>query len=106
MELLPAQQKIVDEVNQRIEVPWFLQEINYYPDKVQTVMETVKAFCPLHKETRFRSLIIDIVKKSYRCTLRTCPGYEGGKLIDLFARLQNLSQLRAALVLAQKLNIN
>ncbi len=105
MEVFSLQQKIIDEVNKQIDPHWLLRQINYYPEKAQTVFETLKCFCPLHKETKFRSLIIDTNNKTYRCTMKTCPGYDGGTLVGLYARIHNISQLHASLNIASELNL-
>ncbi|MCD6385797.1 tetratricopeptide repeat protein, partial [Candidatus Sumerlaeota bacterium] len=105
MEAISLQEQIIDNVNQQIDPHWLINQINYYPEKAQVVLDTLKCFCPLHKDTKFRSMIIDTANKKYRCTLKTCAGYEGGRLVGLYARVENISQLHAALKIAKMLSI-
>lgn len=105
MDAITLQEQIIENVNQQIDPHWLINQINYYPEKAQIVLDNLKCFCPLHKDTKFRSMLIDTANKRYRCTLKTCPGYEGGSLVSLYARVENISQLNAALKIAKMLNI-
>jgi tetratricopeptide (TPR) repeat protein len=92
-------------INASIDPLLLVKTINYLADKMQVIGTTLKCFCPLHKETAFRSLIIDIRKKEYRCTMKMCRGFHGGTLVDLYALHTDQSSLQAALSLAKLLGI-
>lgn len=82
------------EVNEKADPTQVLQRIGYATDKIQPLGNSIKAFCPLHKDTRFRSLVIDGHK--FKCTIKTCSGYSGGTLVDLYAIFRKLDPLSAA----------
>lgn len=96
---------ILDEINEKIEPTKLIEKLNYFPEKSQIIGPSLKAFCPIHQEKVFRSLIIDINKKTYKCSLKTCQGFQGGNLIDFYAKLTNQSYLKSALSLVELLNL-
>ncbi len=77
-----------------------LRRINYRPEMIQDAGDQLKCFCPIHKETIFRTLILDKRNGRYRCSNYNCPGNAGGDLIDLYARARDLSYEQALLELA------
>ena len=99
------QLEIVDDINSRINAKAFLEFINYYPDKIQEIQSNIKCFCPLHKETKFRSLMIDTKKNTYKCSINNCEGSDGGTLVDLYAKLNQTQHISSALTLAKAQNI-
>ena len=46
---------------------------------------SIRLFCPLHKDQVRRSLIIYTDKNTYRCQYMNCPGHKGGNLLDFYA---------------------
>lgn len=87
---------LIEQVNEQIDPVALLERIGYATDKIQAVGATVKAFCPIHKDTRFRSLLIDAKKKTFKCTTKTCAGYNGGSLVELYAHVRDIPPLAAA----------
>jgi len=57
-------EKIIKEIIDQIDVKAILETINYRLDTVQEIGDTVKCFCPIHKEQVFRTLIINPKEKS------------------------------------------
>ncbi len=92
---------LIEQVNEQLDPVALLQRIGYEPEKIQAVAGSVKAFCPIHRDTRFRSLLIDAKKKTFKCTNKTCRGYEGGTLVELFAIVQESTPLAAATELSR-----
>lgn len=86
----------LEQINEKIDPALLLQRIAYATDKIQVADDSIKAFCPIHKDARFRSLIIDSKKHSYKCTIKTCEGYGGGTLVDLYAKSRKMSDVAAA----------
>lgn len=100
-----SQSAIIDQINEKIDPQQLIEKINYAPDKIQIVGTTLKCFCPIHKEKAFRSLIIDIKKKTFRCSLKSCKGFEGGTLVEFYALHTDQSELKAAFSLAKLLDL-
>ncbi|MBN1518307.1 tetratricopeptide repeat protein [Candidatus Sumerlaeota bacterium] len=60
-----------------------LEYIDYRTDTIQEISGVVRAFCPVHRETVFRTLSIE--NGSFLCKYNLCPAAEGGDLIQLVA---------------------
>src|SRR5438045_1469271 len=95
----------LEEVNERADPALLLERIGYATDKAQSVGDSIKAFCPIHRDTRFRALIIDTKKRTFKCTTKTCPGYAGGNLVDLFALSKGMDSIQAAAEMAGLLDL-
>lgn len=93
---LQAATGFIEQVNERIDPVALLERIGYATDKIQIVGSSVKAFCPIHHDTRFRSLLIDAKKGTFKCTTKTCDGFKGGNLVELYATVRGLGVLAAA----------
>ncbi|AXA36147.1 MAG: tetratricopeptide repeat protein [Candidatus Hydrogenedentota bacterium] len=100
-----ATTSFIEQVNEQLDPTALLQLIGYATDKVQVVGSSVKAFCPIHKDTRFRSLLVDSNKRSFKCTIKTCQGFNGGSLVQLYALTRGLELLPAALELVGALDL-
>lgn len=100
-----SQSSIIDQINEIIDPQQLLEKINYAPDKIQIIGTTLKCFCPLHKEKAFRSLIVDLKKKTFRCSVKGCKGFEGGTLVDFYAIHTAQPELKAAFSVAKLLNL-
>jgi len=100
-----SQSSIIDQINDLIDPRLLIEKINYAPDKVQIIGNNLKCFCPLHKEKAFRSLIIDLRKKNFRCSVKGCSGFEGGSLVDFYALHTDQPTLKAAFSLAKLLEL-
>jgi len=100
-----SQNVIIDQINEKIDPQQLIEKINYAPEKVQIIGTTLKCFCPIHKEKAFRSLIIDLKKKTFRCSMKGCKGFEGGSLVEFYALHTDQSELKAAFSLAKLLDL-
>ncbi len=96
----------LEEVNQRTDPVRLLEHIGYAADKIQVVGDSVKCFCPIHRDSRFRSLLIDRKKATFKCTIKTCAGFAGGSLVDLAALARNADSLTAAVEIAGALDLD
>ena len=74
----------VDRLESMIQPEDLLGVINYRVETVQRGRDKWKCFCPIHQEGVFRSLVIDITKRIFRCGFTQCPGHRGGSLLDLY----------------------
>lgn len=82
-----------------------MRRIGYATDKLQVAGDSIKAFCPIHRDTRFRSLLVDCPKHTFKCTIKTCPGYAGGTLVDLFALSRQVDTVSASLEIVGALDL-
>lgn len=96
----------LEEVNDRIEAVRLLEQLGYATDKIQVVGDSVKGFCPIHRDTKFRSLVVDAGKRSFKCTIKSCPGHTGGSLIDLYALTRRTDPVVAATRLISELKLD
>jgi tetratricopeptide (TPR) repeat protein len=92
---------LIEQVNEQLDPVALLERIGFATDKIQVVGASVKAFCPIHKDTRFRSLLVDAKKNTYKCTVKTCHGYQGGTLVELYALVREIEPIAAASELAR-----
>lgn len=46
---------------------------------------TIRLFCPLHKDQIRRSMIFYTDKNTYRCQYTNCEGHKGGNLLEFYA---------------------
>ena len=86
MSLFP--ENLIEEVRAALDAEAVLRLIDYRPETIQDAGDRIKCFCPIHRETIFRTLVIERTAGSYRCSNFSCDGNDGGDLIDLYARAQ------------------
>ncbi len=99
-------EKTVSEVLAALDPVELLKLISYRLDTLQEIQDQVKCFCPIHREAVFRTLIIDRERKDYRCSYSLCPGNPGGNLIDLYAKVNEISADDALQELVEKLSLD
>ncbi|MGI8906879.1 MAG: tetratricopeptide repeat protein [Candidatus Sumerlaeaceae bacterium] len=102
---LAIAQEFLDEVNAKADAGELLKRIGYANDKIQVVGDAIKAFCPIHKDKKFRSLLIESGKQSFKCTLKTCAGAQGGTLVELYALARKMEPLLAGAELVGALDL-
>lgn len=61
----------------------------------QVLGTTLKCRCPFHLGEGFRSFLIDLRQKTFRCTFKQCKAARGGTLVDLHALLTDKPLLEA-----------
>lgn len=93
------------QLREKLEILPVIKLINYRLDTVHELGDTIKCFCPIHREAVFRTLIIDRRTRRYRCSYSLCPGHKGGDLIDLYARSNEIEYDEAVRQLVEKLSI-
>lgn len=94
-------QKIRDAVDPEA----LLRKINYRPETIQVAGPTIKAFCPIHREPVFRTLVIEKSDWSYKCTNKQCAGAKGGDLIDFYAKTRGINYEEAVLEMSRLFDI-
>ena len=98
MEVIPLE--LIEKVTAAAQPEDVIQKIGYRTDTVQKIGNTLKCFCPIHHEPNFRTLIVELGSRSYRCSNTTCPGHAGGDMIDLYARSRDINYSAALAELA------
>ncbi len=92
-----VQSEIIEEINRRVDPQRLLERMNHHPESIRALGGMIKCFCPIHKEEKFSTLLIDTTKRTFKCALRTCEANKGGNLVELFALFQGQSSpLQAA----------
>jgi len=97
---------LIEQVNEHLDPVALLERIGYATDKIQVVGGSVKSFCPIHKDSRFRSLLVDAKKRTFKCTIKTCEAYRGGNLVELYALARGLEPLAAATELVRVFDLD
>lgn len=82
---------VIQEVNQRLDIRQLMETIDYKTNKLQEQGDTIRGFCPIHKESVFRTLVIERSKRSFRCMYGLCAGAKGGSLVQLLALSRGVS---------------
>ena len=80
-------------LNQALSIKQLLEDLNQAFEILPLASgSSLRCFCPIHKSNTFRTLLIDIDHRSFKCSYTQCPGNKEGKLIDLFALTFNCSK--------------
>ena len=95
----------VDKVNNHLKAEEVLQEIGYRIETIHQQGDNIRCFCPIHKETIFRSLIIDVIHNTYKCGYTLCEGFNGNNLLDLYSRCKGIPLDESVLYWAKKRNV-
>lgn len=103
------QQELYDAVARQIEARDFLRALDLGPDSIRVVGPLLKCmcggFCGLTREQKFPTVIVDSAKRTYQCTVPTCPLFKGGPLIELYFKQTKTTGIPALLALAKRLKL-
>ncbi|MBI1784903.1 tetratricopeptide repeat protein, partial [Candidatus Sumerlaeota bacterium] len=99
MALLP--QDLTDKLRKAVDPEALLRKINYRTETIQAAGQTIKSFCPIHKDQIFRTFVVERDHWSYKCTNKQCAGAAGGDLIDLYAKCRGLNYEEAIMEMAK-----
>jgi hypothetical protein len=81
--------QICAQVNSALSVQQVIQTIGWHPDKLIRSGDVYLAFCPLHRDEVFRTLVLNPRNNTYVCKHHGCPGHAPADLLDLLARAFN-----------------
>lgn len=98
-------ESVIADVNSQVDPVRLLELIGYKTNKIQETPEVVKGFCPIHRESVFRTLTVDRATRTFKCTYSLCDGAGGGSLIDLYAMAQQMAFDDAVKALAQEFGV-
>jgi thioredoxin-like negative regulator of GroEL len=71
--------------NASLDAADLLMQMGFTESSLYHEGNSIRLFCPLHKDQVRRSLIIYTDKNTYRCQYMNCPGHKGGNLLDFYA---------------------
>lgn len=77
-------------INGALDVREYINLLGYHGDRAIKVGNLYRLFCPIHKDTVFRSLVINPRRNTYHCEHTACPGHSPGDLIDLLAKARGV----------------
>lgn len=77
--------EIIEEINRRVDPRVLLERIGYHPESIRELGTILKCFCPIHKDEKFPTLLVDKGKRTFKCAVRACEANRGGNLIEFFA---------------------
>lgn len=83
-----------------------LEYIDFHPESIQRDGPRLRASCPIHRDSVFRTLLVEFATSAYHCSKADCPGAEGGDLIDLVAKSQRIPYDEAVRRLVVEYNID
>lgn len=78
------------EFNSALDALDLFRRMGYTDKSVYRDGNMLRVFCPIHKDQVRRSMIVDPAEHTFRCQYKSCPGYEGGLLLELFAMYSDI----------------
>jgi hypothetical protein len=82
----PALAPICALINSGFEVRELVAYIGWHPEKLVRSGDVYLALCPLHRETVFRTLVLNPRNNTYHCKHQLCPGANPADFVDLLVR--------------------
>ncbi|MDI6783108.1 MAG: tetratricopeptide repeat protein, partial [bacterium] len=98
-------QEVIDIVNNQLNAELVLQKIGISLSSCNIEGQTIKCYCPIHKESIFRSLTVYKDQLKYKCAYTLCPGIKGGTLLDLYCQTTKQPLTTAILSWVKELKI-
>ncbi|MCB2154193.1 hypothetical protein KQI84_04855 [bacterium] len=87
------------QVNGALDAREVIDFVDYYPERANRVGKLWRAFCPVHRERIFRTLVVNPRRNTHHCEHQPCPAHQPGDLIDLVARAKKVSRKTAVVLL-------
>jgi tetratricopeptide (TPR) repeat protein len=98
-------QEVIDKVNNKLNAELILQRLGISLSSCNVEGQTIKCYCPIHKESIFRSLTIYKDQLKFKCAYTLCPGNKGGTLLDLYCQTMKQPLTTAILAWAKELKL-
>ena len=95
----------INKLLEKLNTKQVLDKIAYRTDTISQSGDTIKCFCPIHKETIFRSLSINVSNNTFKCGYTLCNGFKGGTILDLYAQVKGKSKEESILYWARELGM-
>lgn len=71
--------------NSQLDPRYLLGKMDVDLSSVVQEGDTLRVYCPIHKDTARRSMSVDLNTNSFKCSFTPCPGHVGGTLLELYA---------------------
>lgn len=82
---------ICAQVNSAFEIRGLVDYIAWYPEKLKREGDVYITLCPIHRDTVFRTLVLNPRINTYQCRHLACPGHSPADFLDLLTKVQNVS---------------
>ncbi len=76
--------------NDRLNPRAVLHKMGFGDEAISEEGETLRLFCPVHKDQVRRSLVLEKQRNRFRCQYKSCPAHAGGLLVELLALYWNV----------------
>ncbi|MCX8037955.1 MAG: hypothetical protein N3D11_13075 [Candidatus Sumerlaeia bacterium] len=76
--------------NDRLNPRAVLHRMGFGDEAISEEGETLRLFCPIHKDQVRRSLILEKHRNRFVCQYKSCPAHSGGLLVELLALYWNV----------------
>lgn len=92
-------------INSLLDGEAVVQYLDFHSDKAGRLGNSLKCHCPVHKESGFKTLYIDLSKHRAQCIVKECPAHNGIDLVKLTALARQTTLLHAAWLLAGRFSL-
>lgn len=82
---------ICAQMNSALEIRALVNFLNYQPEKLKREGDIFLAMCPIHRDTVFRTLVLNPRNNTYQCRYQACPGNHAADFLDLVVRVQRVT---------------
>lgn len=73
------------EFSRGLDIRQLLQTMGFAEDAINEDDDSIRVYCPIHKDQVIRSLAISKGDNRFHCQFKSCPAHDGGELIELTA---------------------
>jgi Flp pilus assembly protein TadD len=73
------------EFNSSLDAWQLLLKMGFHENALYREGNTIRLFCPLHKDQIRRSLVIYTDNNTFKCQFTNCEGHKGGNLLEFYA---------------------
>ncbi len=73
------------EFNRSLDAWQLLLKMGFHENTLYREGNTIRLFCPLHKDQIRRSLVIYTDTNTFKCQFTNCEGHKGGNLLEFYA---------------------
>jgi hypothetical protein len=98
-------EEAIERINIVLDAETVLFKIGYKVDAIVQSGTSIKAFCPIHKDSMIRSLQLDPNKRRFRCSYYNCKGNKGGTFFELFCLAKDVPEAEGVRILCEELGL-
>lgn len=78
-------------MNAAFEIRALVEYLQWHPDKLKREGDVYLGLCPIHRDTIFRTLVLNPRNNTYHCRHMACPGHAPADFLDLLCRVRGES---------------